>query len=133
MSEAKILIVEDEFLIAQGLARKLEKLGYQVIDIVASGAEAIQRTREFYPDLILMDIVIEGDRDGIETAAEIYESYFVPVIYVTAYADDQILKRAQVTGSYGYILKPFNERELHATIQGERNNFYCEITANFIL
>ncbi|WP_413160789.1 ATP-binding protein [Capilliphycus salinus ALCB114379] len=117
MSEAKILIVEDEFLIAQGLARKLEKLGYQVIDIVASGAEAIQRTREFDPDLILMDIVIEGDRDGIETAAEIYESYFVPVIYVTAYADDQILKRAQVTGSYGYILKPFNERELHATIQ----------------
>jgi signal transduction histidine kinase len=117
MSEAKILIVEDEFLIAQGLARKLEKLGYQIIDIVASGGEAIQRTREFYPDLILMDIVIEGDCDGIETAAEIYKSYFIPVIYVTAYADEQILKRAQNTGSYGYILKPFNERELHATIQ----------------
>jgi signal transduction histidine kinase len=117
MSEAKILIVEDEFLIAQGLARKLKKLGYQVMDIVASGVEAIQRTREFHPDLILMDILIEGDRDGIETAAEIYQSYFVPVIYVTAYADDQTLKRAQATGSYGYILKPINERELHATIQ----------------
>lgn len=98
MSEAKILIVEDEFLIAQGLARKLKKLGYQVMDIVASGVEAIQRTREFHPDLILMDILIEGDRDGIETAAEIYQSYFVPVIYVTAYADDQTLKRAQATG-----------------------------------
>ncbi len=117
MSEARILIVEDEFLIAQGLARKLQKLGYQILDIVASGAEAIQRTREFHPDLILMDILIEGDKDGIETAAEIYQSYFVPVIYVTAYADDQTLKRAQSTGSYGYILKPFNERELHATIQ----------------
>ncbi len=117
MGKIKILIVEDEFLIARGLARKLDKLGYEVVDIVASGAEAIQRTAEHYPDLILMDIVIEGEIDGIETASQIYKSYFIPVIYVTAYADDQTLKRAQGTGSYGYLLKPYKDRELHATIQ----------------
>lgn len=117
MGKIKILIVEDEFLIARGLARKLDKLGYEVVDIVASGAEAIERTAKHYPDLILMDIVIEGEIDGIETAAQIYNSYFIPVIYVTAYADDHTLQRAQGTGSYGYLLKPYNDRELHATIQ----------------
>ncbi len=117
MGKIKILIVEDEFLIARGLARKLDKLGYEVVDIVASGAEAIQRTAKHHPNLILMDILIEGEIDGIETAAQIYKSYFIPVIYVTAYADDHTLKRAQGTGSYGYLLKPYKDRELHATIQ----------------
>ena len=117
MSEHKILIVEDELLIAKGLSRKLAKLGYTVVDIVSSGTKAIQRATEIKPDLILMDIVIKGDMDGIETAAKINENLGIPVVYLTAYADDQTLDRAEITGSYGYILKPFKERELHATIK----------------
>ncbi|NEP59876.1 MAG: hybrid sensor histidine kinase/response regulator [Symploca sp. SIO2G7] len=117
MSDTKILIVEDELLIAKGLSRKLTKLGYTVIDIVSSGDKAIQRATEVQPDLILMDIVIKGDMDGIETAAKIHEQLGIPVVYLTAYADDQTLERAEATGSYGYILKPFKDRELHATIK----------------
>lgn len=117
MSDTKILIVEDELLIAKGLSRKLTKLGYTVIDIVSSGARAIQQATEVKPDLILMDIVIKGDMDGIETAAQIHKHLSIPVVYLTAYADDQTLDRAEVTGSYGYILKPFKDRELHATIK----------------
>jgi signal transduction histidine kinase len=117
MSEATILIVEDELLIAKNLARKLEKLGYAVADIVSSGNAAIQRAIETQPDLILMDIVIKGDMDGIETAAKINQELDLPVIYTTAYADDRTIQRAQKTGSYGYIIKPFKERDLHATIK----------------
>lgn len=113
----QILIVEDELLIAQNLSRKLQKLGYSVAGIVSSGESAIAAVLEKEPDLVLMDIVIKGDMDGIRTAEIIYKEYGVPVIYITAYADDITLQRAEQTGSYGYILKPFNERALHATIK----------------
>ena len=112
-----ILIVEDELLIAKNLSQKLEKLGYKIADIVSSGADAIQRAREMKPDLILMDIVIKGDIDGIETAAIINQELDIPIIYTTAYADEETLQRAENTGSYGYVLKPFKDRELHATIK----------------
>ncbi|MEG4345374.1 ATP-binding protein [Microcoleus sp. A003_D6] len=112
-----ILIVEDELLIAKNLSPKLEKLGYKIADIVSSGADAIQRAGEMKPDLILMDIVIKGDIDGIETAAIINQELDMPIIYTTAYADDETLQRAENTGSYGYLLKPFKQRELHATIK----------------
>ena len=112
-----ILIVEDELLIAKNLSHKLQKLGYQIADIVSSGADAIQRAGELKPDLILMDIVIKGDLDGIETAAIINQVFDIPIIYTTAYADDETLQRAENTGSYGYLLKPFKEREMHATIK----------------
>ncbi|MEB3886103.1 ATP-binding protein [Lyngbya sp. CCY1209] len=117
MSEISILIVEDELLIAKGLARKLKKLGYGVADIVSSGDKALEAVEANKPDLVLMDIVIKGDMDGIETATKIHEKYGTPVIYVTAYADDSTLERAEFTGSYGYILKPFKDREVHATIR----------------
>jgi signal transduction histidine kinase len=113
----KILIVEDELLIAKNLSYKLEKLGYEIADIVSCGADAIQRAIEMKPNLILMDIVIKGDIDGIETAAIIHQKLDIPIIYTTAYADDETLERAENTGSYGYLLKPFKERELHATIK----------------
>ncbi|MBE9183902.1 response regulator [Microcoleus sp. LEGE 07076] len=112
-----ILIVEDELLIAKNLSLKLEKLGYQIVGIVSSGADAIDRAVEMKPDLILMDIVIKGEIDGIETAAIINQKLDIPIIYTTAYADDETLQRAENTGSYGYLLKPFKERELHATIK----------------
>lgn len=116
MNPIKILIVEDELLIAKGLARKLIKLGYQVLGIVSSGEDALEQLKETQPDLILMDIVIQGNMDGIETAELIHQNYHIPIIYLTAYADDQTLIRATATEAYGYILKPFKERELHATI-----------------
>ena len=112
-----ILIVEDELLIAKNLSHKLESLGYQIVGIVSCGADAIQRAGEMKPDLILMDIVIKGDIDGIETAVRINQKFDIPIIYTTAYADDETLQRAENTGSYGYLLKPFKQRELHATIK----------------
>lgn len=112
-----ILIVEDELLIAKNLSHKLESLGYQIVGIVSCGADAIQRAGDMKPDLILMDIVIKGDMDGIETAVIINQKFDIPIIYTTAYADDETLQRAENTGSYGYLLKPFKQRELHATIK----------------
>ncbi|MDJ0725308.1 MAG: EAL domain-containing protein [Prochloraceae cyanobacterium] len=115
--KTNILIVEDELLIAKNLARKLKKLGYNVNGIVSSGQAAIAKFTETQPDLILMDIAIKGDMDGIETATQIRDIDDVPIIYLTAYADDETLERAAQTGSYGYLLKPFKEKELHATIK----------------
>ena len=112
-----ILIVEDELLIAKNLSNKLENLGYKIAGIVCSGADAIERAGEMKPDLILMDIVIKGQIDGIETATIINQKLDIPIIYTTAYADEETLERAENTGSYGYLLKPFKERELHATIK----------------
>ncbi len=117
MNKLRILMVEDELIIARSLDRKLQDLGYSVVDIVSSGAAAIKSAEQLQPDLILMDIVIKGELDGIETAAIIKNESAIPVIFVTAYADDDTLERAGKTGSYGYILKPFQEREINATIK----------------
>lgn len=117
MKPIDILIVEDELLIARNLARKLSKLGYNIIGIVSSGEMALQFVAEKPPRLVLMDIVIKGQIDGIEAATKIYKNYGIPVVYLTAYADDETLRRAEQSGAYGYLLKPFKERELHATIR----------------
>jgi len=117
MKPIRILVVEDELLIARTLSKKLEKMGYQLTDIVSSGDAALESIKQNPPDLILMDIVIKGDKDGIETAREIYQNHNLPIIYLTAYADDQTLQRAEETGCYGYILKPYLEKELHANIK----------------
>jgi len=117
MVDVDILIVEDELLIAKGLARKLKKLGYQVMKIIPSGEEAIQYSRINKPDLILMDIVLEGEIDGIEAAEKINQFQSIPIIYLTAYADDATLLRAEETNYYGYLLKPYKERELYATLK----------------
>lgn len=127
MNTVQILIVEDELLIAKGLARKLKSLGYTVVGIVSSGIAAIEKVAETNPDLVLMDIVIKGDMDGIETAAKIHEQYGTPVIYLTAYADDSTLERAESTGSYGYLLKPFKEREVHAAIRMALKRYEQEV------
>ncbi|MGB9978138.1 methanogen output domain 1-containing protein [Methanobacterium sp.] len=115
--EAKVLIVEDERILAIGMKRKLENVGYTVIGIACSGEEAIENAKETNPDLILMDIVLKGEMDGIEAAQQIINLYNIPVIYLTAYADEEILERAMVTEPYGYLLKPFNINELKANIK----------------
>lgn len=112
-----ILIVEDELLIARDVSRKLKRRGYNVTNIVSSSKAALDEVARQQPDLVLMDIVIKGSKDGIATAAEIHEKYNLPVVFVTAYADENTLDRAEQAGSYGYVVKPFKERELHATIK----------------
>ena len=116
-SKARILVVEDENLIAQDIHARLRTLGYAVAAMASSGEDAIRKALEARPDLILMDIVLKGDMDGIEAAKRIHERLDVPIVYLTAYADDHTLQRAKVTEPFGYILKPFEERELHTTIE----------------
>jgi len=113
----RIMVAEDEGIIAKDLERRLEKQGYTVAAVVASGEDAIRRAEETRPDLILMDIVLNGDIDGIEAAGEIRHRLDVPVIYLTAYADDKTLQRAKLTEPYGYIIKPFEDRTLCSTIE----------------
>ncbi len=117
MPETKILIVEDEKILAMGLKKKLEKLGYSVTGLASSGSEAIESVKEVQPDLVLMDIVLKGAMDGIETAEFIVNLYDMPIIYLTAYADDEMLARAEKTCPYGYILKPYKDSELKANIK----------------
>ena len=117
MTQANILIVEDELLIAKSIAKKLKKLGYNIAKIVASGREAIQYASEASLDLILMDIAIKGKIDGIETANSIKKIVDTPIIFLTAYANDETLDRASKTGCYGYLIKPFRDKELQATVK----------------
>ncbi len=117
MSKARILVVEDEALVAADLSARLETMGYEVIGRASSGEKAVEKAHSGRPDLIMMDIMLQGSMDGIEAAARIHEFLFVPVVYCTAYADDATLSRAKVTEPYGYILKPFGERELQITIE----------------
>ncbi|MDM7944214.1 MAG: response regulator [Hydrogenophaga sp.] len=116
-SVAHILVVEDQAIVAFNLQQQLMSMGYHVPDIAASGSEALALVTQARPDLILMDIHIEGSMDGIGVAARIHETCPVPVIYLTAYSQDATLERARQTHPYGYLIKPFSERELHATIQ----------------
>jgi signal transduction histidine kinase len=117
MAETRIVVVEDERIVAFHLKRQLTKLGYEVSAIAASGDRALQQVTDLRPDVVLMDIHIEGAIDGIETAQRIPAELHIPVIYLTAFSDDDTLARASATTPYGYLLKPFTERELHATIQ----------------
>ncbi len=117
MDKYRILIVEDELIIAENLSIKLKKLDYLVTDIVSSGKAALRSITSNCPDLILMDISIKGSIDGIETAAKIKAIAEIPVIFLTAYSDDKTLERAAKVSFNGYILKPFKDEELATAIQ----------------
>jgi PAS domain S-box-containing protein len=117
MPKIKILVVEDESLVAKDIQNMLRGLGYEVMDVLSTGEEALVALRKSNPDLILMDIVLKGKIDGIVAAERIWETYEIPVIYLTAYADETTLSRAKVTEPFGYLLKPFDERELQTTIE----------------
>lgn len=114
---SSILIVEDERIIAEDLRNILQSLGYTVMKIVSTGEEAISILKNNKPDLILVDIVLTGQIDGIEMAEYIKSRYNIPIVYLTAYADKDIVTRAKVTEPYGYIIKPFEDRELQTTIE----------------
>ncbi|WP_019506960.1 EAL domain-containing protein [Pleurocapsa sp. PCC 7319] len=117
MDKINILIVEDELIIARNTAKKLQRLGYTISKIVSSGQAAIDFVKTTKPDLILMDIAIKGNIDGIETASRIKSIADIPVIFLTAYANEQTLERASQVGCYGYLIKPFRDQELHANIK----------------
>ncbi|KAA5610266.1 hybrid sensor histidine kinase/response regulator [Rhodovastum atsumiense] len=117
MRANRIVIVEDERIVALHLKQQLRRLGYEVPALATSGATALRAIEQHRPDLVLMDIHIEGEIDGIETAARIPPDLDVPVVYLTAYSDEATLTRARATKPFGYLVKPFSERELHATIQ----------------
>ena len=117
MSQTKILIVEDEAIVAADLAVKLEKLGYGVAGVATQGGEAVEMALNSRPHLVLMDIQLEGGLDGIQAAEVVRGQYDVPVIYLTAHSDPGTLARAKLTGPSGYILKPFEERDLATQIE----------------
>lgn len=115
--KTRILIVEDEGVIALELRDRLSGMGYEIVGPVPSGQEAIDHARELLPDVVLMDIVLAGQMDGIEASEIIKNSLDIPVIFLTAHADERTLQRAKATQPFGYILKPFNERELQVSIE----------------
>ena len=117
INNARIMIVEDEAIIAKDLQWRLEQLGYIVPYIVSSGQDAVDKVKENNVDLVLMDIMLMGDMDGIEAAGLIHEKADIPVIYLTAYADEDILERAKITEPFGYMIKPVGNRELKSTIE----------------
>ena len=119
MTEAakRILIVEDQKLIAADLENTLRRLGYDVVGAASSGEDAITKTEELRPNVVLMDVRLRGPMDGIQAAAAIRDRLDVPILYLTAYADEQTILRAKVTTPFGYLVKPFNERELRAAIE----------------
>ncbi|MFW5799380.1 MAG: HD-GYP domain-containing protein [Spirochaetota bacterium] len=117
MAKDKILIVEDESIVGKDIKNTLEILGYEVSGIISTGEDAIEKAEEINPDLILMDIMLKGDIDGIEATKQITEKHNIPVIYLTAYSDENTLMKIQSTESYGYILKPFKEAELKTSIE----------------
>jgi len=117
MEKKKIMVVEDETIVARNLVRQLTDLGYDVVAMAYSGEEAIEKLQETHPDLVLIDIVLAGKMDGIQAAEKIAALSGTPVVYLTAYADDKTFGRAKLAGPSGYILKPVEKKQLHLTIE----------------
>jgi len=117
MEKVRMLVVEDERIVSLDLQRRLKAMGYEVVGSAVSGEEAIQKAETLRPDMVLMDIMLDGELDGIQAAEIIRSRLTIPVIYLTAYADSATLERAKITEPFGYILKPFEERELHGHIE----------------
>lgn len=115
--KTRLLIVEDERIVAMDLRQRLQRFNYEVVDLASSGASAIEAVETHRPDLILMDIRIQGEMDGIQTADFIRKKYNVPHIFLTAHRDDDTINRAKHTEPDGYLLKPFNDREIQTTIE----------------
>ncbi|MCJ7811936.1 response regulator, partial [bacterium] len=117
MNKIKILVAEDENIIALEIKNRLEKMGYEVPALVSTKKEIIEKVSDLQPDLVLMDIMLNGHMDGVEAAEDIRARFDIPVVYLTAYSDENTLQRAKITEPYGFILKPLDERELHNTIE----------------
>jgi len=112
-----LMVVEDESIVAKDIQSSLESMGYSASCVASTGEEAVRLAARHRPDLVLMDIRLPGPMDGIEAAQEISSRYEVPVIFLTAFADEDLIRRACEVGGYGYLMKPFQEREVYASIE----------------
>ena len=117
MAKINVLVVEDESIVSKDIQHSLKKLGYSVVGAAATGEKAIELATSALPDIILMDIMLKGEMNGIEAADQIRKTKSIPVIFLTAYADEATLSKAKITEPYGYILKPFKEVDLYTTIE----------------
>jgi two-component system, LytTR family, response regulator LytT len=117
MAKINVLVVEDESIVSKDIQHSLKKLGYNVVGSSATAEKAIELAISERPDIILMDIMLKGEMNGIEAADEIRKTCSIPIIFLTAYADESTLSKAKVTEPFGYILKPFKEIDLHTTIE----------------
>jgi PAS domain S-box-containing protein len=117
MNKTKILVVEDESIVARDIRNMLLGLGYEVTAVVSGAKIAVQKAEETRPDLVLMDVMLQGEVTGVNAAEHIYTKFSIPVVYLTAYADSSTVQRAKKTEPFGYIIKPFEERELQTTIE----------------
>lgn len=117
MEQPAIFIVEDEAIVANDIKETVKSMGYTVSGMAKSGELALEKIKETHPDLVLMDIHLAGQMDGVTTAGRVHVLYNIPVIYLTAYADKALLDRAKLTEPYGYVIKPYDERELHSVIE----------------
>ncbi|HHE38362.1 MAG TPA: response regulator [Candidatus Cloacimonetes bacterium] len=113
----RIIIVEDEIIIAEDIKQYLIKFGYEVVGMADNGEEAIKLAKELIPDMLFVDIRLHGDMSGVDAAREIHHQLEIPIVFLTAYADDDILEKAAESFPYGYLLKPIRERELYATLK----------------
>lgn len=117
MSESRVYIVEDEALIAMHLSDRLTALGYEVCGRAARGEKALEELRTIRADIVLMDIQLAGELDGIQTAIRLRPDLDIPVVFLSAFSDDKLVEEAVAAGAFGYLVKPFDERELHATLR----------------
>lgn len=117
MAQTNVLVVEDESIVSKDIQLSLKKLGYHVVGAASTGAQAVELALEHRPDIILMDIMLKGEMNGIEAATKIRSEANIPVIFLTAYADESTLSKAKVTQPYGYIIKPFKEIDIHTSIE----------------
>lgn len=117
MTKTNVLVVEDESIVSKDIQHSLKKLGYNVVGAASTGERAFELAAAEKPDIILMDIMLKGNINGIETAERVKSELNIPVIYLTAYADEVTLAKAKVTEPYGYIIKPFKEVDLHTSIE----------------
>jgi CheY-like chemotaxis protein len=115
LTKKRILVVEDEAIVAMDICNRLSRMGYEVSAIASSGEEAIERAKEG-PQLILMDILLKGKMDGIEAASHIWERLNIPVIFISAHSDDKTMQRAKLAGAKGHIIKPFDDMDLKNVI-----------------
>ncbi|GAB1544918.1 hypothetical protein NUACC21_75940 [Scytonema sp. NUACC21] len=131
--KVKILVVEDERIIAFNTRETLESMGYVVLAIAASGEQAVEKAIQLRPDLVLMDIRLKGNMDGIQAAEQIWNTLSIPVIYVTGHSDKSTLERAKITAPFGYILKPVKEEELYIAIETTLQRYEREQLLSAIL
>ncbi|HLF05422.1 MAG TPA: response regulator [Dehalococcoidia bacterium] len=117
MAKANIMVVEDANIVSMDIQRRLKSLGYEIPATAVSGEEAIEKAGKAQPDLVLMDICLKGKMDGVQAADQIRKRFNIPIVYLTAMSDDETVRRAALTEPFGYLLKPFDERDLRTTIE----------------